>query len=92
MVDFRPIVGNVFLFFLIFGMSATVNISSFKSKTRNWRAISTGLLLQFIVLPFLGFAVVKVAKFDYVMGITLLIITSSPGGAYSNWFCRYVSI
>ena len=44
-------------------------------------------LLQFVVLPFLGFAVVKVAELDQVMGITLLIITSSPGGAYSNWFC-----
>ena len=72
-------------------MSATVNISNFKSQIRNYRAIGTGLLLQFIILPFLGFAVVKVADFDPVIGITLLIITSSPGGAYSNWFSRYVS-
>lgn len=88
MVNYRAIVGNLFLFFLIFGMSATVKISNFKSQARNYKAIGTGLLLQFIVLPFLGFAVVKIADFDPVIGITLLVITSSPGGAYSNWFCR----
>jgi len=35
----------------------------------------------------MGFVVVKAANLDYVMGVTLLIITASPGGAYSNWFC-----
>lgn len=68
-------------------MSATVDFSHFQAQIKNLRAIFTGLFLQFIVLPFLGFAVVKAANFDSVMGITLLIITSSPGGAYSNWFC-----
>lgn len=68
-------------------MSATVDFSHFQTQIKNVRAIFTGLFLQFIVLPFLGFAVVKAANFDSVMGITLLIITSSPGGAYSNWFC-----
>jgi predicted Na+-dependent transporter len=86
-VNYRPIVGNIFLFFLIFGLSATVNIKNFQAQTKNYRAIGTGLLLQFIILPFIGFLVVKVADFDPVIGITLLIITASPGGAYSNWFC-----
>ena len=86
-LDFRPLVSNIFLFFLIFGMSATVDFSHFKTQIKNTRAIATGLVLQFIVLPFIGFLIVKVGKLDQVMGITLLIITSSPGGAYSNWFC-----
>lgn len=86
-VDYKPIVANLFLFFLIFGMSATVDFGHFKSQMRNKKAIGTGLFLQFIILPFLGYVVVKIADFDEVHGITLLIITSSPGGAYSNWFC-----
>eukprot|EP00558_Chaetoceros_sp_UNC1202_P001778 CAMPEP_0197256228 /NCGR_PEP_ID=MMETSP1429-20130617/74706_1 /TAXON_ID=49237 /ORGANISM="Chaetoceros sp., Strain UNC1202" /LENGTH=356 /DNA_ID=CAMNT_0042719739 /DNA_START=73 /DNA_END=1143 /DNA_ORIENTATION=- len=87
MADYRPIVANMFLFFLIFGLSGTVDFSHFKRQIKNKKAILTGLLLQFIILPFLGFLVVKITKLDYIMGITLLIITSSPGGAYSNWFC-----
>jgi predicted Na+-dependent transporter len=45
----------------------------------------TGITLQFIILPFLGFVVVKVLQLDAPMGITLLVVTSSPGGSYSNW-------
>jgi predicted Na+-dependent transporter len=78
---------QLFLFFLIFGMSATVDFGHFQSQLKNKKAIGTGLFLQFIILPFLGYVVVKIADFDEVHGITLLIITSSPGGAYSNWFC-----
>lgn len=80
-------VGNVFLFFLIYGMSATVDFSHFKQQLKNKRAIGIGILLQFIVLPLLGFAVIQMLRLDKIYGITLLIITSSPGGAYSNWFC-----
>jgi len=87
MANFRPIVANILLYFLIFGMSATVNFSHFKEQITNGRAIATGVFCQFIILPLLGFAVVKVADFDFVWGITLLIITASPGGAYSNLFC-----
>merc|ERR1712071_299829 len=39
------------------------------------------------VLPFLGFAVVKALDLSTAEGITLLVVTSSPGGSYSNWWC-----
>ncbi len=77
--------GNVFLFFLICGLSATVDFSHFKSQIKNRKAIGTGLLLQFIVLPLLGYVVIKILQLERHYGVTLLIITSSPGGAYSNW-------
>lgn len=35
----------------------------------------------------MGFIVTKALKLEEIYGVTLLIITSSPGGAYSNWFC-----
>ena len=82
-VESQTLFIQLFLFFLIFGMSATVDFRHFQNQIKNRRAIGTGLFLQFIVLPLLGFIVVKIAKFDEIHGITLLIITSSPGGAYS---------
>jgi hypothetical protein len=33
----------------------------------------------------LGFFVVKSLNLDSGIGITLLVVTSSPGGSYSNW-------
>lgn len=84
---FLEILGYVFLFFLVFGMSATVDIRSMKKQVRNKVAISTGVFLQFVLLPFLGFAVVKMLNMSSEMGLTLLVVTSSPGGSYSNWWC-----
>ena len=85
-LSWRAIGGNAFLFFLVYGMSATVDFSHFQTQSKNKRGIGTGILLQFLVLPLLGFTVVKVLQLERMYGVTLLIITSSPGGAYSNWY------
>lgn len=79
--------GNVLLFALVFGMSATVDIKSLVAQMKNKKAILTGCFLQFGVLPLLGFIVVKALELNETTGITLLVVTSSPGGSYSNWWC-----
>lgn len=86
-IDYAEIAGNCLLFCLVFGMSATVDIGCMQAQVKNTKAILTGIFLQFFVLPFLGFAVVSVLQLNHAMGITLLVVTSSPGGSYSNWWC-----
>lgn len=81
------IVSYLLLFSLVFGMSATVNLKNLQKQIRNKAALLTGVALQFGVLPFLGFSVVKALNLSAPMGITLLVLTSSPGGSYSNWWC-----
>jgi predicted Na+-dependent transporter len=75
---------HVLLFLLVFGMSATVDIGHMRKQLRNKYALLTGIALQFFILPFVGFLIVKILKMDAPMGITLLVVTSSPGGSYSN--------
>lgn len=77
----------VLLFCLVFGMSATVELSHMQKQIHNWRALLIGVGMQFLILPFCGFCVVKIFQLPAEVGITLLVITSSPGGSYSNWFC-----
>lgn len=84
---FIEALGSILLFFLVFGMSATVDIGCLLAQIKNRKAILTALFLQFVVLPFLGFIVVKALNMSPAMGITLLVVTSSPGGSYSNWWC-----
>lgn len=46
--------------------------------------------MQFLIMPFLGFSAVVMLKnsgFTEAMGLSLLVVTSSPGGSYSNWWC-----
>jgi predicted Na+-dependent transporter len=81
------VLSSILLFSLVFGMSATVDIRHIFKQLRNWQALLIGVSLQFVVLPFIGFLVVKILDLDAVVGITLLVITSSPGGSYSNWWC-----
>ena len=85
MMSILEIIGNFLLFALVFGMSATVDTDCIKQQVKNKRAIMLGIFCQFILLPFLGFAIVNMMKLDASVGITLLVVTSSPGGSYSNW-------
>lgn len=87
MAVFAEITSSILLYFLVFGMSATVDIKKMRKQLRNRNALLTGIVLQFIILPFIGFLVVTILKLDAPMGITLLVVTSSPGGSYSNWWC-----
>lgn len=68
-------------------MSATVDIDAMRAQVKNTKAIATGVFLQFVILPFLGFASAWFFNLDNATGITLLVVTASPGGSYSNWWC-----
>jgi ACR3 family arsenite efflux pump ArsB len=96
------VLSNVFLFFLIFGLSATVDMKNLKRQLTNKFAIGCGVAMQFLIMPFLGFLAVVALReqgLTEAMGITLLVVTASPGGSYSNWWCstfngtlRYVGV
>ena len=81
------LVSNVLLFFLVFGMSATVELKQLRKQVNNSTALLIGVCMQFLILPFVGFVVVKALQLPAATGITLLVVTSSPGGSYSNWWC-----
>lgn len=91
-VDFNSnvwieIFGSLLLFCLVWNMSASVDFDALQHQLHNKKAIVTGLSLQFIVMPFLGFTVVRVMQLPHEVGLVLLVVTSSPGGSFSNWFC-----
>mmetsp|Transcript_31271 Transcript_31271/g.47305 ORF Transcript_31271/g.47305 Transcript_31271/m.47305 type:complete len:495 (+) Transcript_31271:136-1620(+) len=86
------ILANIFLFFLVFGLSATVPVKHLKRQLRNKWALMTGICMQFLIMPLMGLLAVVCFKkassgFTEAMGLTLLVVTSSPGGSYSNWWC-----
>jgi predicted Na+-dependent transporter len=90
LATFSAIMSNILLFFLIFGLSATVQIQNLKHQLTNKFAIFTGVAMQFLIMPFLGFCAVMMLQdsgFSQAMGISLLVVTASPGGSYSNWWC-----
>jgi len=85
--DVRAVASNVFLFGLVLGMAGTIEPKAFEKRVREYRGLVMGLASQFVLLPFLGFLVVRSFKLDAVAGITLLITTTSPGGGFSGLLC-----
>ncbi|KAJ1621146.1 sodium bile acid symporter family-domain-containing protein [Pavlovales sp. CCMP2436] len=83
----NAVLSNVFLFILIVGMAGTTDLKGFRTQIRNARAIGTGLACQFLLLPFLGFSAIKLFNIERIFGVMLLIVTSSPGGGFSGWWC-----
>lgn len=84
------IVSAVLLFVLIFGMSATVDVTHLREQVHNKFAILTGVATQFIIMPLLGYASVTLLNghgLTEPMAVSLLIVVASPGGSYSNWWC-----
>ena len=70
------------LFFLVFGLSATVDVrAAWRERERYKRGVVCGLCCQFVLLPFIGFCVVKAFDLGELVGVTLLVVTSSPAGA-----------
>jgi len=83
-------ISNLLLFFLIFGLSATVNLRDLRHQLTNKFAILSGIFMQFVIMPFLGFITILIFNrwgYTQAMGVSLLVVTASPGGSYSNWWC-----
>jgi predicted Na+-dependent transporter len=84
------VVSNILLFVLIFGLSATVDSKSLRKQLTNKFALCCGVTMQYVFMPILG--CISVCIFSKLgmttsIAITLMVVTASPGGSYSNWWC-----
>ena len=89
------IISSALLFLLIFGMSATVEVKHLREQVHNKFAILTGVATQFFIMPLLGYLSILLLSdhgLTRPMGISLLIVTASPGGSYSNLWCSMFNV
>lgn len=84
---FFSIAAQALLFLLLAGLSGSVDMDTLRKRFRAKKSVVFGVACQFLILPFLGFSAAKAFDLDPVYGIMLITVTSSPGGAYSNWWC-----
>jgi sodium/bile acid cotransporter 2 len=92
MIDTSAVVTRVLLFVLVCCLSGTVDLPMMKRNQAQFpRGIAVAMLCQFVLLPLLGFTTVKIFQLDEVEGVMLIILTASPGGSYSNWWCSLLN-
>jgi len=75
------------LFLLKVNIAASVDMGAFIARLDRKGGMSIGVVCQFIILPFCGFCIAKVLELEKLYGMALMVIMTSPGGSFSNWWC-----
>lgn len=69
---------------IMLGMGATLNLSDFARAFKMPRAVLTGLLLQFAIMPALGFVIAAGFGFPKEVAAGVILVGACPGGVASN--------
>lgn len=76
------------LAFIMMGMGLGLTVGDFKRIVVFPKAVILGLVCQLILLPVLGFALVKGFSMTGALAVGVMIIAACPGGATSNLICH----
>ena len=76
---------NICLAFLMFGVALEIRISDFKEILKQPRAVITGLLSQWVLLPVLTFLLVIALKPHPGIALGMMLVAACPGGNISNF-------
>jgi bile acid:Na+ symporter, BASS family len=69
---------------IMLGMGATLSVEDFARAFKMPRAVLTGLVLQFAIMPLLGFTVAAAFGFPKEVAAGIILVGSCPGGVASN--------
>ncbi len=69
---------------IMFGMGATLAIADFTRVLKMPWAVFIGILLQFLIMPLLGFFLAWMFAFEPSVAAGVILIGSCPGGVASN--------
>ena len=80
---------GVMMMVIMLGMGASMTPRDFKIAFRKPKGILVGLLSQFAVMPFLGFALAVLLGLPPALVVGLILIACMPGGTTSNIFAYF---
>lgn len=69
---------------IMFGMGASLTTSDFKRVLLRPRDVGVGVVAQYGIMPFLGFALAKIFGLDPILAAGVVLVGSCPGGTSSN--------
>lgn len=71
---------------IMLGLGLSLTIEDFKRVTRYPKAMTIALVCQMLLLPILCFGLVLAFNLDPVLGVGLMLLAASPGGATANLY------
>ncbi len=69
---------------IMFGMGVTLTAGEFKRVFQRPKDVGVGVAVQYLVMPFLGFALARVFSLDPLLAAGVVLVGSCPGGTASN--------
>lgn len=75
------------LFIIMIGMGMTLTVGCFAREARAPRAVIVGSLLQLLVLPMVGLALMGLPGMTAAIAVGVVIVAACPGGTTSNLIC-----
>lgn len=72
---------------VMFGMGMTLSVEDFKRVLKRPSVIGLGVLLQYLIMPFLAWCYAKILQLPLPIAAGLVLVGACPGGAASNVMC-----
>ncbi|PPC77156.1 bile acid:sodium symporter [Pokkaliibacter plantistimulans] len=72
---------------IMLAMGLTLTPRDFSNVMKNAKALGTGVLLQFLIMPIAAWLVAKLFGFDADLTVGMLLVGSVAGGTASNVMC-----
>lgn len=69
---------------IMLGMALTLDISDFKRIGQSPKWVLSGVALQFLIMPFLGYTLAALFKLPTEFAVGLILVSCCPGGTASN--------
>jgi BASS family bile acid:Na+ symporter len=69
---------------IMLGMGLTLSVADFKAVLAMPRAVAVGFAAQYLIMPFLGWAIAHLFQLEAGLAVGLILVACCPGGTASN--------
>ncbi|MGP9804569.1 bile acid:sodium symporter family protein [Paracoccus sp. NSM] len=80
---------GIMMMVIMLGMGSSMTWRDFLIAFRKPKGILVGLLSQYVIMPFLGYALAMILGLPPAMAVGLILIACMPGGTTSNIFAYF---
>ena len=79
---------NITLALIMFGVALGISFSDFKRLFKNPKILLTGIISQFLLLPFVTFLFIKLVNPMPSIALGMMMVAACPGGNISNFMTQ----
>ncbi|WP_394425330.1 bile acid:sodium symporter family protein [Vreelandella stevensii] len=80
---------SIMMVIIMFGMGASLTFKDFKLSMRHPQAIGVGFSSQYLLMPFIAFALARLLDLSVEHTVGLVLMGCMPGGTTSNIFAYF---